>query len=294
MKKKKCYEILGLSDNASIDDIKRAYKKLAIKYHPDKNKHPKAEEKFKQISTAYNTLLANNNNNDDDDDYHSHHNTQFFSKSFDFQDLFNDVSKSFLFSTMNQVPPKEMTFRDLHCNLQEIMNGTVKRVNVVSNNAIYGETLKIQIQPGWKEGTRLTYQEKGLCFIIKDIPHPLFKRDGLNLIYTARITLKDALCGNNKRIKIPITLEGDKTISLVLPKNEVITPQTQKILSGLGLPNSKNIRERGDIIVKFDIQFPNTLTRSMRLGISTLFNDDNHKRKFEEGGGRGEEKMDIG
>jgi DnaJ-class molecular chaperone len=50
------YEILGVTKETSNDDIKRAYKKLALKFHPDKNKSSKAEEAFKKIATAYQTL----------------------------------------------------------------------------------------------------------------------------------------------------------------------------------------------------------------------------------------------
>ncbi|MFW5935867.1 MAG: DnaJ domain-containing protein, partial [Candidatus Hadarchaeota archaeon] len=47
------YEILGVDRNASKDEIKKAYRKLAMQYHPDRNKDPEAEEKFKKISEAY-------------------------------------------------------------------------------------------------------------------------------------------------------------------------------------------------------------------------------------------------
>ena len=56
MKYKDYYAILGLERNASDGDIKRAYRKLARKYHPDVSKEPHAEEKFKEVSEAYETL----------------------------------------------------------------------------------------------------------------------------------------------------------------------------------------------------------------------------------------------
>ena len=53
------YQILGLNSNASDEEVKRRYKKLALKYHPDKNKTPDASEKFQKISDAYNSIINN-------------------------------------------------------------------------------------------------------------------------------------------------------------------------------------------------------------------------------------------
>lgn len=59
----KYYKILNLPSNANEEQIKKAYKKLALKYHPDKNKSPDAEEKFKEISMAYETLINKKESN---------------------------------------------------------------------------------------------------------------------------------------------------------------------------------------------------------------------------------------
>lgn len=53
---KSLYETLEISENASAEEIKKAYRKLARKYHPDVNKDPGAEEKFKEINAAYEVL----------------------------------------------------------------------------------------------------------------------------------------------------------------------------------------------------------------------------------------------
>ena len=315
-KRKKYYKILGLSENASDSDIRKAYKKLACKYHPDKNKDPGAEQKFKEICKAYMELTENKDENRQQPHQTFDYNHHIFS---DNDDILNNFSfnikyvfspsnlSSFLFSesssssSSNNYTPfknaqKEMIFKDLRCTLKEIMNGTIKYVDIIvcSDNIqgkIEKEKLKIRIHPGWKEGTRITFQEKGISFTIKDEPHPFFKRDGSNLIYVAPITLKDALCGSynstindiyRRKIVIPINLDGSETKTLILEKNEIITPQSKKILPKLGLPYPKNIQERGDIIVKFDILFPSTLTRNMKMGIANLLNSDR------------EEKMEIG
>ena len=55
---KKYYDVLGVSKNASQDDIKKAYRKLALEFHPDKNSSPSAEDKFKKVAEAYAVLSS--------------------------------------------------------------------------------------------------------------------------------------------------------------------------------------------------------------------------------------------
>ena len=61
LNRSQCYKLLGLNEGASINQIKDAYRKLALEYHPDKNISAKDGEKFKMISEAYHTLREKNN-----------------------------------------------------------------------------------------------------------------------------------------------------------------------------------------------------------------------------------------
>mgnify|MGYP000135066932 FL=1 len=95
--------------------------------------------------------------------------------------------------------------------------------------------------------------------IVKDKPHPLFTRDGSNnLIYTAKISLRDSLTGG--QVEIPL-LDGRK---ISLPLNEVVRPGYTSRIQEEGLPLPKNPSKRADLIVKYDIQFPEDVSSVQR------------------------------
>merc|ERR1711956_177959 len=136
-----------------------------------------------------------------------------------------------------QDPPIE---HDLYVSLEDISRGVTKRMKitrrVVANDGTVrkeDKVLAINVKPGWKSGTKITFQREGdqapnkipadIVFIIRDKPHPHFKREGPDLRHTCKITLREALCG--VMVDIP-TLTGEKIpINLA---NEVIKPTTVK------------------------------------------------------------------
>lgn len=129
--------------------------------------------------------------------------------------------------------------------------------------------LNITVKPGWKAGTKITFQREGdqvpgkipadIIFIIRDKPHVTFKREGSDIRYSAKVTLKQALCGTT--IRVP-TLSSE-TIALNTA-GEVLKPNTVKRIQGKGLPFPKEPSRKGDLLIAFDIKFPDNLTESAK------------------------------
>lgn len=344
------YKILGVSKSANEEEIKKAYRKLALKFHPDKNKAPNAEEKFKELAEAYDVLSDKKKRdiydqvgeeglkagagggpggapgftrgtapNGQSFTYQFHGDPyetfkQFFQSDgvfssmggfgnggggmifddFDGMDVdgsgggrggggftringfpgfFSGSPQNGCSKKLRQDPPIE---RDLSVSLEEVLTGCTKKMKitrrVIKPN---GQCLKedkiltINVKPGWKSGTRITFNQEGdqspnalpadVIFVIKDKPHPYYKRDGSDIKYTAKISLKEALTCNSV-IRVP-TLDGEP---VTLAIKDIVKPSTTKRLFGRGLPLPKDPRKRGDLVVQFDIQFPTTLPETTR------------------------------
>ncbi|GJQ84479.1 hypothetical protein Trydic_g15678 [Trypoxylus dichotomus] len=309
------YKILGISKNATDDDIKKAYRKMALKYHPDKNKSPGADEVFKEAAEAY-EVLSDKKKREIYDKYgedglknggagapggftYEFHGdpratfAQFFGNANPFDDFFGNSPFSFgsddesfpMFRTgifrrghsrtkdPDQDPPVE---HELFVSLEEVYSGCAKKMKINKQVILAdGSTtredkyLTINVKPGWKAGTRITFPNEGdqkrnripadIVFIIQDKPHSVFKREGSDIKYTAHATLKDALCGCT--VNVPTITKEILTLNFA---NEVITPQTIRRISGRGLPFPKEPSRAGDLVVVFNIEFPKEISGKVK------------------------------
>lgn len=136
------------------------------------------------------------------------------------------------------------------------------------------EVLAIDIRPGWKKGTKITFPEKGnqeaglvpgdLIFVIDEKPHPTFKRDGNDLIVNMKVTLLEALTG--KTISMT-TLDGR---NLNIQVSEIVKPGHELVISGEGMPISKEPKKRGNLRIKFEVKFPTRLSADQKADLTRV------------------------
>ena len=107
-----------------------------------------------------------------------------------------------------------------------------------------------------------------LIFVLKEVPHARFKRQGNDLHYTANISLKQAL--TNAVIEVE-TLDGRK---LRITMNEVVTPTSRQVVQGEGMPLQKDPSQRGDLVINFNIKFPRSLSQQQKNAVLQALPDN--------------------
>ena len=185
--------------------------------------------------------------------------------------------RSHTFTSGIKQPQQDATIeKEVFVSLEDIAKGVEKKMKIsrtvfdeMGNQRNEEKVLTITVKPGWKAGTKVTFAREGdkipgkvpadIAFIIRDKPHHTYTRDGSNICYKHSLTLKEALCGSVAQIP---TLDGKKVGLNLL--DEVIKPTTVKRLQGYGLPFPKEPSKRGDLVVKFDIKFPEKLSQSSK------------------------------
>ncbi|OTB07856.1 hypothetical protein M426DRAFT_71592 [Hypoxylon sp. CI-4A] len=160
--------------------------------------------------------------------------------------------------------------RALPLSLEELYNGVTKKMKIkrktfddTGKRTTTDQVLEVPIKPGLKKGSKIKFkgvgdQEEGgkqdLHFIVEEKPHPLFVREGDDLVHTIELDLKEALTGWRRTVT---TIDGKQ---LNVEKGGPTGPGTSDTYPGLGMPVSKKPGERGNFVIKYNVKFPTTLT----------------------------------
>lgn len=290
------YKILGVRRQATSKEIKKTYRSLAIKYHPDKNKDDKnAEEKFKKISEAYAVLSDPEKREQYDTFGHAGFQQQYsredIFKNFNPGDWFKEFGfgrQSFggagggmedIFGGFGRQSQRRPVHRrgdnisyDLHVSLAESIFGAERLVAFNKDDGVAKITVKIP--PGIQSGKKLRLAGKGhpspaggppgdLLVAIHVTPHPEFKRQGYNLVRDVNILPSEAILGTTVKVE---TLDGS-VLNLKVPPGT--KSHTRLRVKGYGVPRSKG-GGRGDLFARLIINFPETLTERQKELVQAL------------------------
>jgi DnaJ-class molecular chaperone len=276
--KRDFYDVLGVSKNASPDEIKKAYRKQALQWHPDRNKSAEASEKFKEINEAY-EILGNPQKKQTYDQFGHAAFTQggpaggpFGGQSyqqgpftytytnyggqagqgspfegFDFSDPFEIFEQFFGGGSPFRQTQRKPRY-GLSLTFMEAVKGIEKEVS------IEGKRRKIKIPAGVDEGSRIEFNEFYVTIDVK--PDKVFKRDGDDILINQEISLKTAILGDT--IQVP-TIDGDLKLR--------IRPGTQSgtmvRLAGRGIKKLRGYG-KGDQYVRLIVKIPDKLTRKQK------------------------------
>jgi len=298
------YKLLGVNKNAAKEEIKKAFRKLAHQYHPDKNKNnPAAEEKFKKINEAYAVL-----SNDEKRKKYDMFGAEGFSRRFSQEDIFRgfDVSSifkefgigdlfgggrrsrgrtSFSFDSqnpfggqggfngqnMNRQPRPQQAETELRISLEEAVSGAKKRISLDTGSGI--EMLDVSIPKGIEEGQKLRLKGKGPMDPMSGQRGDLYCKISIAPHPVFKRKGKDLVIEKEVKLteivlggKVRVTTLDNKTIDLKIPANSKNNSSLR--IKGKGIPGSRGAPD-GNLLVRLHAALPTNI-------------DDTQKKLFEE------------
>ena len=279
--KRDFYDVLGISKSASKDEIKSAYRKMALKYHPDRNKEPDAEEKFKEINEAY-EVLSNDQKKGAYDQFghaafdpssggfggqtHTQQNGPFTytwqsgggqnpfggQTDFDFGGFSNpfDIFEQFFgggFSGQSNRSRHLSTYK-IQLTFLEAAKGCEKTISLDSKRKT------VKIPAGVDDGQQIRFTD--FVLYIDVLPDKIFKRDGNDVYVNTDISFSAAALGTE--IEVP-TLDGQLKVR-VKPGTQ---PNTLIRLRGQGIADVNGFG-RGDLYLRLTVTVPSRLTAKQK------------------------------
>jgi len=286
------YKILGVERKASADDIRKAYRKLAMQHHPDKNPgDKKAEDKFKEINEAYQVLSDDQKRARYDqlgsaysdfrtsggrpgdfqwDDWFQQNAQQQrgssrnaedpFGGSGNFSDFFRSIfGEAVRNSARNQAAQQQQMQgyqQEVDISFQEAYEGTARQLQTTSRK------LQVRIPAGVKTGSKVRVAGAGpegldLYLIVNVTDEDRFERDGQDLYTTSTLSVFTLILGGDTDVETPTG-----KVKLSIPAGT----QTDQVfrLAGRGMPHLKNPNTKGDLFVKLKVQVPKYLSSKQR------------------------------
>lgn len=279
------YQVLGVARSASADEIRAAYRQLALKYHPDRNPGDKqAEDKFKEMNEAYQVLSDPQKRARYDQlgsEYSNYQRSGGRPEGFDwgqwstntaggqqvnFDDLFGGAGGagfsdffSAIFGGMGGAAGADVRSRrapryeqPVSISLQEAYEGATRLLETG------GRRLQLKIPAGARTGTKVRMaggapDGSDLYLKVEVGDDPRFERDGTDLYAPVNVDVFTAILGGE--VEVP-TMSG--RVKLTIPPG---TQTDQKIrIAGRGMPHLKNSQEKGDLFVQVKVRVPKNLT----------------------------------
>lgn len=288
------YKVLDIDKNSTQEEIKKAYRKLSLQYHPDRNNgNAESTKRFQEISAAYEILgdaESRENYNRKQQGTHFFHNGNM---SMSPEDLFRffttDESNGPRFFNMQGMPGRPNIQRminkpvpiikTIEIEMIESYKGCTKPVVIerwiIENNERRqeNETVYIVIPKGIDDNEIVIIRNKGniqsdinkgdIKIFIKIINKTDFTRHGLDLVYNKQISLKEALCGFSFDMKYI----DDRAFKINNGVGNIITPNYKKMIPNMGMSRGEHT---GNLIIHFNIVFPEKISPTQAEELSKI------------------------
>jgi len=274
------YTILGLKRGASPEEIKKSYRSLAMKHHPDRGGD---EKKFKEISQAYEFLSDPEKKQiiDLGGDPAAQPGMGGFNQGGPFEFHFgsgdlNEVFRNFGFGGFSNARPMKQNKNisiNVQITLEDVLNGKEfdAEINVPGGRR---KAINISIPPGVETGQQIRYRGMGdtlhqdvpagdLIVNVLVLPHPIFERNRESLICEKNVSVWDAILGSDLNIR---SISGKEFVVNVPPGTQ---PNTVLSCKGEGLPKI-NVGTKGDLLIRIKIEIPRNISESQKHIIETI------------------------